>query len=369
MGCSREAGEGMKRRSTSKAGTATPKRSKVTWTDEKVNTFIAAYAEHVVESETADLSELEARMKQEIGFRKPELESKYKELERDWMECMAFEASASKKRGTESWAAYVEGLEESEPIRDRAKGADLYQPYANSFERLRATTRSEPRITSALTRFARLTHIRHSEHVYKIALSGGPCAGKTSVLTDLRDYIQGLGVRCFVVPEAATMFLAGGMDVEKDLGTDHVVANFQVALLATQFHLEDSFCAMAATVSPDSLSVVICDRGCMDGKAYMTPEMWHEMLERTGLTEVMLRDERYDAVCLLDTAIHAYEHRGNARAETAPEADALNAKTIACWRGHNNSCEFSSTRRFSQKRNRVRAWVEKLIRPRLNPPA
>jgi hypothetical protein len=49
-------------------------------------------------------------------------------------------------------------------------------------------------------------------------------------------------------------------------------------------------------------SIVLCDRGLMDGSAYMDSVEWKKMLELNSLNEVLMRDDRYDIVLHLVTA-------------------------------------------------------------------
>lgn len=49
-------------------------------------------------------------------------------------------------------------------------------------------------------------------------------------------------------------------------------------------------------------TVVFCDRGLMDGKAYCEPNIWRCVLDELGVNEVTLREKRYDAVIHLITA-------------------------------------------------------------------
>lgn len=39
-------------------------------------------------------------------------------------------------------------------------------------------------------------------------------------------------------------------------------------------------------------AVLLCDRGPMDGKAYLSEEKWKKMLDKRGVTEADLRDTR-----------------------------------------------------------------------------
>ena len=62
-------------------------------------------------------------------------------------------------------------------------------------------------------------------------------------------------------------------------------------------------------------AVVLTDRGLMDGSAYMKAESWQALLDEKGLSEVNLRDKRYDAVIHLVTAADGaaeYYNLGNA---------------------------------------------------------
>ncbi len=39
--------------------------------------------------------------------------------------------------------------------------------------------------------------------------------------------------------------------------------------------------------------MLLCDRGPMDGKAYLSDEKWKKILNERGVTEADLRDTRY----------------------------------------------------------------------------
>lgn len=49
-------------------------------------------------------------------------------------------------------------------------------------------------------------------------------------------------------------------------------------------------------------AIVLCDRGLMDGSAYVDPKEWAELLAINNLNEVLMRDDRYDLVIHLVTA-------------------------------------------------------------------
>ena len=45
-----------------------------------------------------------------------------------------------------------------------------------------------------------------------------------------------------------------------------------------------------------NLPPVICDRGTMDASAFITRDQWNNIIARSGLDEVEIRDNRYNQV-------------------------------------------------------------------------
>ena len=76
---------------------------------------------------------------------------------------------------------------------------------------------------------------------YKIVLTGGPCAGKTTALDRLSAYLRERGFRVFTVPEAATMLFSNGVFFS-DLGREGFPFEFQKAVLSTQVGLVVTLC-------------------------------------------------------------------------------------------------------------------------------
>jgi predicted ATPase len=167
----------------------------------------------------------------------------------------------------------------------------------------------------------------------KIVLTGGPCSGKSSVQQALRAE---LGPDVVLVPEAATLLLAGGFPAP---GT-HLPwspqwqAAFQSAVLPLQRALEESCVLMARS---QGAQLLVCDRGLLDGAAY-TPGGVEEFCRAFGidLSEALAR---YEAVLHLESLATAdpprYGTAGNAlRFEPLEEAVRLEMATRAAWAGH-----------------------------------
>ncbi|RHY87702.1 hypothetical protein DYB35_007923 [Aphanomyces astaci] len=147
--------------------------------------------------------------------------------------------------------------------------------------------------------------------IYKFVLTGGPCAGKTTSLDRLSSYFRDLKA------------------------TD--VLNFQWQILSTQIALEDAFMSLAKDTNCPC--VILCDRGAMDGSAYMSPDQWEELKVLHDLDTVTLRDTRYNAVFHLVTAANGAEsyyslENNSTRSETLQQAIDADNRLCHAWVGH-----------------------------------
>ena len=88
----------------------------------------------------------------------------------------------------------------------------------------------------------------------------------------LASFLRGRGIRVYTIPEAATMLFTNGATFA-DLGTDEKEMNFQINLLKTQMHLEDTFFKLGLDCG--AKAVLLCDRGTMDGSAYIAKPVWN----------------------------------------------------------------------------------------------
>ena len=91
-----------------------------------------------------------------------------------------------------------------------------------------------------------------------------------------------------------------------------------------QIGLEDVFLE-TAQLMPNTPTVILIDRGLLDGSAYIAPQLWQALLDDLGCNIVMLRDNRYDAVLHMVTAADGaeefYQQANNeARYESVEEA-------------------------------------------------
>ena len=57
------------------------------------------------------------------------------------------------------------------------------------------------------------TNQNQHSNITRILLTGGPCAGKTTAITNISKSLGQLGIKVLVVPEAATLLNNGGADI------------------------------------------------------------------------------------------------------------------------------------------------------------
>lgn len=183
----------------------------------------------------------------------------------------------------------------------------------------------------------------------RVAITGGPGAGKTAVLEFVQRY---LCEHVVVLPEAAGILYGGGFPRRESRDARRAA---QLAIYHVQVQLERLALA-------DGLpALVLCDRGVLDGTAYWPGELG-EFFREAGTTRAAAL-ARYDAVIHLRTPGDGggYNHRNPLRVESAAEARALDARLLDAWRDHPRRVIIESTMDFRDKLDRtVRVLREEL---------
>ena len=188
--------------------------------------------------------------------------------------------------------------------------------------------------------------------ITKIVITGGPCAGKSTAMSWIQKHFSQQGWTVLFVPETATEFISGGV-APWTCGTN---AEFQVVQMTLQREKERLFEQAARTMSKDKI-LIVCDRGMLDNRAYMTDEETEWVFDRIGANEVEMRDG-YDAVFHLVTAAKGAEEfyttaNNAARIETVEQAVALDDKIIAAWTGHPHFRVIDNETDFEEKMRRL----------------
>jgi thymidylate kinase len=155
--------------------------------------------------------------------------------------------------------------------------------------------------------------------VYCFSITGGPCAGKTTAMSHLLERQSELfpDYKVTVVPEAATLYHQYGARLP--FGTAPSTCGnwspeqrnllWEALLCELKRTLEAE--TTNAAIKEERPSVVLCDRGIFDSRAYLPGvQEWNDMLELAGWNEANLVS-RYDhvfhlAMCPADVVSAAF---------------------------------------------------------------
>ena len=196
-----------------------------------------------------------------------------------------------------------------------------------------------------------LLRIREGEKkksISKIVITGGPCAGKTTGMSWIQNAFTERGYTVLFIPEIATELISGGV-APWTCGSN---GEYQKCQLKLQMEKEKVFEYAARTMDSEKI-LIVCDRGALDNKAYMTDAEFAVAANYVGANEVELRDG-YDAVFHLVTAAKGAQKfyttaNNTARTETLEEAAALDDKLIAAWTGHPHLRIIDNAEGFEEK--------------------
>ena len=198
----------------------------------------------------------------------------------------------------------------------------------------------------------KMSEVKKNVKISKIVLTGGPCAGKTTALSWIQNYFSTRGYKVLFVPETATELISNGV-APWTCGTNYDYQTVQVKL---QKFKEQIFEEAALSMNNEKI-LIVCDRGILDNKAYMTDNEFKRILNRLGLKEAEERDS-YDAIFHLVTTAKGAEEaytlsNNNARKESLEEARELDDRIISCWTGHPHLRVIDNSTDFEKKLERL----------------
>lgn len=183
--------------------------------------------------------------------------------------------------------------------------------------------------------------------VTTIALTGGPCGGKSTSISVIEQELTNKGYQVFVVEEMATNVILSGAN--PGLITNY---EFQKMLIKLQHERNKVYDKMAENFSERTGKpvVILYDRGIPDAKGFMPRKEYSSLVKELGLNEVDIMDY-YDGVFHLVTAAdgarEAYTCENNsARTETPEQAIERDKGCMDAWTGHphlrviRNGCTF-----------------------------
>jgi predicted ATPase len=187
--------------------------------------------------------------------------------------------------------------------------------------------------------------------VLRIAVSGGPGAGKTTLWRALAARHR---ERVLAVPEVATLMFS---HVFPDVQSERERRAVQRAIFAVQHSVEQVY---AERLAPGQ--VLLCDRGTPDGGGYWPegPAQFFEDMTTDWQAEL----SRYHAVIFMESAaIGGWTIADNnaTRHEDRAAASALDQRLAEVWRPHPRFHHVPNERDFASKLARAEALVDQLL--------
>ena len=199
--------------------------------------------------------------------------------------------------------------------------------------------------------------IKTAKTVKKIVLTGGPCSGKSTAMSWVQTEFTKKGYMVLFVPETATELILGGIapwTIDNNL-------DFESYIVKLQLEKEKIFEEASKHIDNYDKVLIVCDRGVMDCKAYMTDLEFRNCLNKINKNEVQLRDN-YDAVFhLVSASIGAEEFynydTNQARYESLEEAREKDQATLNAWMGHPHLRVVDNSTGFEEKMRRLMAEI------------
>ena len=196
--------------------------------------------------------------------------------------------------------------------------------------------------------------------ITKIVLTGGPCAGKSTARTHIKQTFEKLGYGVMFINETATDLITGGLAP----WTMETVKEFQAYQLKLQLTKEDMFELAAKSLGKENV-LIVCDRGALDTKTFISKEDWQSLLQSMKLDEMKLL-HRYDAVFHLVTAAKGAKEfytlaNNSARTETVEQAIASDERLLDAWTGHPHLRVIDNSTDFESKMHRLIAEISAFL--------
>ena len=187
----------------------------------------------------------------------------------------------------------------------------------------------------------------------KIVFTGGPSAGKSKVIENLKDYYTYLGYNVFVIQETSTEIINSGFKWWDNSIETNV---YQKLIFKYQLDKENNIITAIEESNMDNV-IIFLDRGLMDGKAYMEAEDFKIMAREYGFSEEEIYC-RYDVILYLESVSIAFpelfsNENNKARKSNVEQAKVFDEKVKKAWKGHHKIIQIKACKTFEEKYKNV----------------
>lgn len=186
--------------------------------------------------------------------------------------------------------------------------------------------------------------------IIKIALTGGPCSGKTSIVERLAAEFYSDDRDVFICPESAYEVIANGGSREDYLAFETLVAKKQLE--------NETEILKKAEESEKNEVVVFYDRGITDCFSYVDDR--EALAENIGIN-IIDSWARYDALIVLQTAPESEYISTCARIEDYQTALKFEQKLLGVTVGHSHLRYVKNQTNFEEKYQSVKAEINSIL--------
>lgn len=190
--------------------------------------------------------------------------------------------------------------------------------------------------------------------IKKILLTGGACAGKTSSITEIKNYYKNKNYKIFVMPEIPTFLINNGI-TSKEIGN----MNFIKLVIGIQIKLIDAYYEMAKNSNASNV-LIIFDGGPLDCMKFITKDEFDNIIKRYYNTYQDILN-KYDGIIHLETVAKMnpkmYNNETNYARETDPNISIKRDDIlIDIYKNHHNRIIIEANDEFHEKiRNVIKA--------------
>ncbi len=183
--------------------------------------------------------------------------------------------------------------------------------------------------------------VRKIPGLFWIAITGGPCGGKSTLMQKAKKELEARGFAVFILSELATMIHTWGIKLPLFNTQPAYQILLQHSVLAGQYKNEEILARLIIAqmeILQTKKAVVLCDRGMVDGRAYTGGNIFDWILADEGLNLGALH-HLYDGVIHLITAADGAERffscdNNDARSEDITGSRQLDKNIQEAWTGH-----------------------------------
>lgn len=192
--------------------------------------------------------------------------------------------------------------------------------------------------------------------IFKFVFTGGPCAGKTTIIDKVKELLEEDNYYVVVVPETASELISKGIIPDND--KKHTL-RFQELVLETQTRKEivaEEYCELIKNENLKFIKdkkgiVILYDRGIPDNRAYLTHDNYNKMLKKYNFNELAIID-KYDMVInlvSLATTNPELYCLDEVRYEDSSEAAYRDLLTSSAWSLHRDFKMIKPTEKIEEK--------------------